>query len=403
MGSDIRNNNANDTDATVQPTADAPASRRPFTFDRVTRIVFTVIILIAAIWLIKILKSVLLPFLVAWLIAYMLEPFVQYNKRLLRTKRRWLPILMTLFEVFLLLCAVGIFVVPAIINEMHRVAVFITRYANAGSDIPFIPPGVHEFLINNIDFSRIAREMTREDLGTISDFLQRTIAGGFGLIMGVVNWFITMLYVVFIMLDYERLLAGIRRMVPPKYRTRTFRIGKDIKDSMNRYFRGQALVAFIVGILFCIGFSIINLPMAILLGLFIGLLNMVPYLQLISLIPTTLLCLVSSVDSNVDFWQLWWSCMFIYVVVQCIQDLFLTPKIMGKAMGLNPAVILLSISVWGTLLGFIGLIIALPLTTLLLAYYNTYIDAREDECSGKSTVACAPDTSTDTKNENHPA
>lgn len=78
---------------------------------------------------------------------------------------------------------------------------------------------------------------------------------------------------------------------------------------MNHYFRGQALVAFIVGILFCIGFSIIGLPMAIVLGLFIGLLNMVPYLQLISLIPSTLLCLVCSVDSDVDFWSIWWATM----------------------------------------------------------------------------------------------
>lgn len=70
--------------------------------------------------------------------------------------------------------------------------------------------------------------------------------------------------------------------------------------------------------------------------------------------------------------------MAVYIIVQCIQDLFLTPKIMGKAMGLNPAIILLSLSVWGTLLGFIGLIIALPLTTLLLAYYDQYISNQED-------------------------
>ncbi len=180
------------------------------------------------------------------------------------------------------------------------------------------------------------------------------------------------------MLDYERLLKGFRRMVPPKYRDTTFRIFNDVKDSMNHYFRGQALVAFIVGILFCIGFSIIGLPLAIALGLFIGVLNMVPYLQLISLVPSTILCMVCSVDSNVEFWHIWWSTMAVYIIVQCIQDLFLTPKIMGKAMGLNPAIILLSLSVWGTLLGFIGLIIALPLTTLLLAYYDQYISNQED-------------------------
>ena len=166
--------------------------------------------------------------------------------------------------------------------------------------------------------------------------------------------------------------------MPQSRRHRVFHIFDDIKHAMNRYFRGQFVIAMTVGILFSIGFVIIDLPMGVILGLFIGLLNMVPYLQLISIVPTTILCLVYSADTHVDFWTIWWSCMAVYIIVQCIQDLFLTPKIMGKAMGLNPAIILLSLSVWGTLLGFIGLIIALPLTTLLLAYYNQYITNRED-------------------------
>ena len=180
------------------------------------------------------------------------------------------------------------------------------------------------------------------------------------------------------MLDYERLLLGFKHLVPPRYRNVTFGILDDVTRSMNHYFRGQALVASIVGVLFAIGFLIIGMPMAIVLGLFIGLLNMVPYLQLISLVPATLLCLVWSVDGGGSFWNLWFSAMAVYIVVQCIQDLFLTPKIMGHAMGLNPALILLSLSIWGTLMGFIGLIIALPLTTLLLAYYDRYITRSEN-------------------------
>jgi predicted PurR-regulated permease PerM len=69
--------------------------------------------------------------------------------------------------------------------------------------------------------------------------------------------------------------------------------------------------------------------------------------------------------------------MAVYIIVQAIQDLFLTPKIMGKYMGLNPAIILLSLSIWGSLLGLVGLIIALPLTTLLIAYYNRYINGNQ--------------------------
>lgn len=89
--------------------------------------------------------------------------------------------------------------------------------------------------------------------------------------------------------------------------------------------------------------------------------------------PAAVLCLVYAVGGGGDFWIIFAKCIAVYCIVQAIQDLFLTPKIMGKAMGLNPAIILLSLSVWGTLLGLIGLIIALPLTTLLLSYYNHFI------------------------------
>lgn len=354
------------------------ADSRPYTFDRVVRLVITALGVLAAIWLVDALRHVLLPFLVAWLIAYLLEPFVQYNCRLLGMRRRLVPIFMTLFELLLLLTVAGILILPGIMDEARQFAVLIGRYGSQSASIPFIPQSVHDFLRTEIDFQQIASKLTRQDWRELLDSVSGILAGGFNMVLAVFNWFMVVLYVVFIMLDYERLLKGFRHLVPPKHRTAVFAIGSDIKNSMNHYFRGQALVALCVGVLFSIGFMIVGLPMAIVLGMFIGLLNMVPYLQLISIVPTTLLCVVYSLDTHVEFWSIWGACILVYVVVQCIQDLILTPKIMGSAMGLNPAIILLSLSVWGTLLGFVGLIIALPLTTLLLSYYNRYISNRED-------------------------
>lgn len=354
------------------------ADSRPYTFDRVVRLVITALGVLAALWLVDALRHVLLPFLVAWLIAYLLEPFVQYNCRLLGMRRRLVPIFMTLFELLLLLTVAGILIVPGIMDEARQFAVLISRYGSQSASIPFIPQSVHDFLRTEIDFQQIASKLTRQDWRELLDSVSGILAGGFNMVLAVFNWFMVVLYVVFIMLDYERLLKGFRHLVPPKHRPAVFAIGSDIKSSMNHYFRGQALVALCVGVLFSIGFMIVGLPMAIVLGMFIGLLNMVPYLQLISIVPTTLLCVVYSLDAHVEFWSIWGACILVYVVVQCIQDLILTPKIMGSAMGLNPAIILLSLSVWGTLLGFVGLIIALPLTTLLLSYYNRYISNRED-------------------------
>ena len=142
---------------------------------------------------------------------------------------------------------------------------------------------------------------------------------------------------------------------------------------MNKYFRGQAVVAFCVGVLFSIGFLIIDFPMAIGLGMFIGLLNMVPYLQLVGFVPTILLAIVKAADTGQNFWLIMLMALLVFAVVQLIQDGLLTPKIMGNVTGLNSAIILLSHSIWGSLLGMLGMVIALPLTTLLLNYYQKYV------------------------------
>ena len=199
------------------------------------------------------------------------------------------------------------------------------------------------------------------------------ISGSVGGIINVVSWLIVFLYIVFILLDYDKILAGFQRMIPQRYRPMVVSVVNDIEDSMNRYFRGQALVAGLVGVLFSIGFMIVGLPLGIVLGLFIGLLNMVPYLQLVGIIPTILLCLVSASDTGTNFWLLFGACVLVFIVVQIIEDTFIVPRVMGKVTGLNPAIILLSLSIWGTLLGFVGMIIALPLTTLCLSYYQRYV------------------------------
>lgn len=368
------------------------SQRQPYTLDRVVRLVITVVLIVGALWLVDVLKGVLLPFFVACLIAYMFEPFVQFNRRLLNLRGRVVAIFVTLFEALFFIAAIGYFIIPIIIDEMHQMAVVMRNYAVSESTVSFLPQDVHSFLKRNVDFNELSNMLTRQEwMSLIEDALKASwsiITGSFAVIMGIFNWFIVILYVVFIMLDYERLNRVFRSMVPPKYRHTVFRVANDLKHSMNHYFRGQALVASIVGILFAIGFSIVGIPMAIVLGLFIGLLNMVPYLQLISIIPTTVLCLVYAVGGDGDFWTIFWECMAVYCIVQAIQDLILTPKIMGKAMGLNPAIILLSLSVWGTLLGLIGLIIALPLTTLLLSYYEIYIISRSrDDGSSSGHIA----------------
>lgn len=365
-----------------------PYQRRPYTFDRVVRIIFSICLLVAALFLLNYLKGVLLPFFVACLIAYMLEPVVQWNKRWTHLRHRFIPVVLTLVEACLV---TGVFLaifIPYFIEETSQMATILKKYASTQIDIPFISDNIHRFIRENIDFNTISRYLSKSEwsslikqaLSSSWNFLSSSLA----FIFGVASWLIVILYVIFIMIDYERLSLSFRQLVPVAQRKEVFHILNDVKHAMNKYFRGQFLIASIVGILFSIGFVLIDMPMGVVLGLFIGMLNMVPYLQLISLPITAVLCIVSAVSTGGDFWIIFWEAMAIYVIVQCIQDLLLTPKIMGKAMGLNPAIILLSLSVWGSLLGFLGLIIALPLTTLLLSYYDMYVvERRQIQTSDK--------------------
>lgn len=351
--------------------------RTPYTFDRVVRILFTVCTLVAVIFFLDSLKGVLLPFLVACLIAYMLEPIVTWNMKWTRAKNRFVPVMLTLLETCIAIAVFCMIFVPYLISETTEMTKMIRDYATKQIQIPYVSSQIHEFLRDYLDPNEISKLLSRDEWKSL---LKSTLSSswsflssGLAFLLGVLSWLMVILYVIFIMLDYERIMLSFQQLVPLRHRERTFQVASDIKNAMNRYFRGQFVIAFLVGILFAIGFLIIGLPMGVILGLFIGMLNMVPYLQLISLPITAVLCIVCTASTGVDFWVIFWESMAVYIVVQCIQDLYLTPKIMGKAMGLNPAIILLSLSVWGSLLGFMGLIIALPLTTLLLSYYNQYV------------------------------
>ena len=125
--------------------------------------------------------------------------------------------------------------------------------------------------------------------------------------------------------------------------------------------------------MFSLGFLIIGFPMPIALGCFIGIISFIPYVQLVGFIPATILALLKAADTGQNFWWLILGVILVYIVVQIFQDAYFTPKIMGKIMGLSPAMILLSLSIWGYMLGIIGLIIALPATTLITSYYKRYV------------------------------
>lgn len=356
--------------------------RKKITFDSFIRAVILGAILIGILILLKRLSGVLLPFFVAWLIAYLIYPLVSFFQYRLRLKSRIISIFCALFTITLIGGVAFYLLVPPMVQEFLRVKDLLTVYFSTTHTASTVPVTLSEFIRQNIDTHLVEEIFNQKNLLDVLKVtvpkLWTLISESINLLFGFFTLFLILLYVVFILLDYESISRNWIYLMPAKHRNTVNHIVNDIKDGMNRYFRGQALVALCVGILFSIGFLIIDFPLAIGLGLFIGALNMVPYLQIIGFIPTVMLAILKAADTGDNFWIIIASATAVFVVVQIIQDGYLVPRIMGKITGLNPAIILLSLSVWGSLMGMLGMIIALPLTTLMLSYYQRYIINREN-------------------------
>lgn len=355
--------------------------QKKITFDSFIRGVLSGTVIIAILYLLNRLSGVLLPFFIAWLIAYLTYPMVIFYQNRLRLRSRVLSILAVMLTLVVLGGIAFSFFVPPMIEECAKLKELIEIYLIEDRNHAAIPETVSEFIRKNIDFNWLQNNITTDNIvSAIQKLLPKVwtlLSTSYNIILAIFTLFIIILYLFFILLDYEQIANGWITLLPKKYQGMALRLTTDIKTSMNRYFRGQALVAFCVGILFSIGFLIIDFPLAIGLGLFIGLLNMVPYLQIIGFIPTILLALLKAADTGESFWWTLGLALVVFAVVQAIQDMILVPKIMGKITGLNPAIILLSLSIWGSLMGMLGMIIALPGTTLLLSYYQRYIRKKD--------------------------
>ena len=360
---------------------------KEITFDRFIRGLITIAICVVAYLLIQRLSGALLPFLIAWLFCYLVYPIVKLFQYRLGLKKRLFSIAVVLLLFTSLIVGVCFLVIPPVVQEFATLKEFLFNYITSGVDNATIPDVVNDFVHKHIDMVAVESYFSVERIGDIAKGalpkIWNVLSQSFSLMWGLVAAFMVLVYILFILKDYELLARGWVSLIPEKYRDRVVRRAEDVEDSMSDYFRGQSLVALCVGILFSIGFVIIDFPLAIGFGLFVGVLNIVPYLQTVALVPTVFLALVKAANTGGNFWWILAAAGIVFLVVQAIQETILIPRIMNKVTGLNPAVILLSLSVWGSLLGLVGMIIALPATSLILSYYRRFLRRQEADASAE--------------------
>lgn len=352
--------------------------RREFTFDRIARmLVLSVLILliyvaVQAIW------SVILPFLLAGIFAYVMMPLVRFFQYTLRLRSRGLSVILTLLLLGAVVYLAIIFIIPSINAEIEKTLQVISGYSS-GQDIltMILPRNIRNYLNGGLRWGNFSQQLSLEKILENVKLLLDQVGGIINSTLSIFSWGLVFLigfvYFVFILLDFENLGRGFISLFPKTLRPTIRTISMDLDRYMNNYFRGQALVAMSVGILLSIGFNIIGLPLATAMGIFIGILNFIPYMQALGIIPLGLASLLMAAQTGENAFVCMLLAYGVLMIVQIIQDMIIVPRIMGQTMGMRPSLILLVLSVWGYLLGFFGMLIALPITMFIYSLYMRYV------------------------------
>ena len=353
-------------------------------FDRFVRgLLFLAVITVLVLGL-RWLSPVLIPFFAAWAIAWILAPVVNFFQNTCRLRSRVLSVLFTLALLIGLGCAVAWLIIPPLIDGVTQIKDALLSYLASGHiRNVHLPEWLDHLMQQWLDQEKI-QSMLRSDnlMKTIRETLPHVwnmLVSTANLVMSLVGAAFGALYLFFLLLDYDYYTTAWINWLPRARRNFFRRLSEDLGRNMRGYFRGQALVALSNCVMFTLGFWIIGLPMPVGMGLFVGLISFIPYVQVVGFAPAAVLALMEMSDTGRSFWGLMALVLLVYIVVQVLQDTVFTPRIMGKIMGLSSAMVLLSLSIWSYMAGIIGLIIALPLTTIILAYYKRYILKEPDD------------------------
>lgn len=185
--------------------------------------------------------------------------------------------------------------------------------------------------------------------------------------------FTSIFYFILILYQYDYFQSIKRRYFTSKINSTLLTLYDDFHQSFIHFFKLRTKVIALMIIPYAVTFAIMDMPGMILLTFLITILAYIPFLEYLALIPLSISCLVLSIENNQSFLFLFGIVLILFVVMSLIDQLILTPIIMEKRIGINPVILVLTISIWGYLFGFFGILVGIPLTSLLIIYLKRYV------------------------------
>ena len=319
------------------------------------------------------LSSITIPIAISFLIAYIAAPWIDFleNKKIPRT----ISILFLFIIAILLILLLMVYLIPLLIEEIQQFQSKIPYYLEKCKTLVcFILSRFRSFQKSELLMTQYENTVGKITtyIPLILKYLSKSLWSVSGSVLGTISlimgFMILPVYIFYFLRDIDKIQRNWPKLIPIGAREEMTSLVQEISNVLGAFFRGQLLVALVVGSLNSIGFWFVKIDFAILLGLAIGFLNIIPYFGIIvGSIPAILLAYFKFHD-----WQHILAVVMVLLIVQVLEGIFISPKIMGEKVGLHPLVVFISIMVWGSLLGFLGLLLAIPLTCILFIIYRRY-------------------------------
>lgn len=326
-------------------------------------------------YLLYTLRGVLTPLIAAFAIAYVLDPVVD------RLESWRIPRALGIALVMLLLVAalslVLILVIPSVINDIAGVIVELPGHATRalariepwlgryGIEVPHSTTEWIQRLQGQAD------EIARSILAPIGDVLRWFVGGTFSMIGAIAAALIIPVFATYLLYDFDRIIAGVRDLTPLRWRATLISYAREIDFVLGNFVRGQLIIMGILAVLYGGAYTALGVRLAIPIGIFAGLLNFIPYLGSAFALASGLLMVLIGGGGVAKLIGV----AIAYAVIQSLEGFVITPKIVGKTVGLRDVWVLFALFVGGELFGFMGVLLALPMAAIAKVFIGRAVTA----------------------------
>ncbi|MGN5763067.1 chloramphenicol efflux transporter CxpE [Acinetobacter calcoaceticus] len=335
--------------------------------DQVLRRIFILAGLALLLWVLYLLKPIVIPFVGAFFIAYLFSPLVDV---LVKIKLpRWLAISIVFIGIGVTLTMVLWFLVPLIWKQLMYARDSIPagiHWVNA----TFLPWVSHTFNVvpMEIDTEQISKALmdyiqTNYSADSIQTMLLRVAQSGLNFIQ--IGGVVVLIPIIsfYFLLDWERMLQSLRRLIPRPYETSTLTIVRECHSVLGAFVKGQFLVMLLLGIVYAVGLQLIGLEIGLIIGMIAGLASIIPYLGFgVGIIAAVIATLF---QFGLDWTQLLLVGV-VFMIGQMVEGYILQPFLLGDKIGLSPVAVVFAVLAGAQLGGFLGMLIALPVAAVIV-------------------------------------